>query len=63
MDIRQSDSLEKNDSYVTDQPGYEWSIPYLVIKSDVQLKNILMENNSPQKFSFVIRPEEVIKLK
>lgn len=63
VDIRQSDSLERTDSYVTDQPGYEWSIPYLVIKSDVQLKNILMENNSPQKFSFVIRPEEVIKLK
>lgn len=63
VDIRESDSSEKVDSYVTDQPGYEWSIPYLVVKSDVQLKNILMENNSPQKFSFVIRPEEVIKLK
>lgn len=47
----------------SEQPGYEWAMPYLVIKSDVQLKKILEEYKAPQKMGFVIRPEEVIKLK
>lgn len=51
-----------NNTYITERPGYEWSIPYLVVNSDVQLQKILDENKTAKMFSFVIRPEEVIKL-
>lgn len=44
-------------------PGYEWTMPYLVVNSEVKLNKILEENKMPQSFSFVIRPEEVVKLK
>lgn len=44
-------------------PGYEWTMPYLVVNSEVRLKKILEENQRPQTFSFVIRPEEVMKLR
>lgn len=44
-------------------PGYEWTMPYLVVNSEVKLGKILEENQRPQTFSFVIRPEEVMKLK
>ncbi len=54
---------ELSGTYVTDQPGYEWSIPYVVVRNDVQLKNFMAENKVPKKFSYVIRQEEVIKLK
>lgn len=43
-------------------PGYEWTMPYLVVNSEVKLNKILEENGMPQTFSFVIRPEEVVKL-
>ncbi len=54
---------ELSGTYVTDQPGYEWTMPYVVIRSDVQLQNFMAENKVPKKFSYVIRQEEVIKLK
>lgn len=54
---------EKDNTYMTDRPGYVWTMPYLVVNSDVQLQKILDENRQPQTFSFVIRPEEVVKLK
>lgn len=63
VDTQQAATESLANTYITDQPGYEWSLPYLVIKSEVQLQNILRENQAPQKFGFVIRPEEVIKLK
>lgn len=44
-------------------PGYEWTMPYLVVNSEVKLGKILEDNQRPQTFSFVIRPEEVMKLK
>lgn len=48
--------------YKSVTPGYEWTMPYLVVNSEVKLHKILEENGLPQTFSFVIRPEEVVKL-
>jgi hypothetical protein len=33
-----------------------------VVNSEVQLKKILEENAAPQMFTYVIRPEEIVKL-
>lgn len=63
VDTETTDNPAMNNMYISDRPGYIWTIPYLVVNSDVQLQNILKENERPQAFSFVIRPEEVIKLK
>lgn len=52
----------EHNTYKTVSPGYEWSIPYLVVNADVQLNKILEENRAPQLFSYVIRPEEIVKL-
>ncbi|MBP3373992.1 MAG: hypothetical protein J6L60_05645 [Bacteroidaceae bacterium] len=54
--------VEEHNTYKTVSPGYEWSIPYLVINSEVQLGKILEDNNVPQLFSYVVRPEEIVKL-
>lgn len=63
LDREDTDDRSKDNTYVSVQPGYVWSIPYLVINSDVQLQKILSENKAPQQFAFVIRPEQVVKLK
>jgi hypothetical protein len=52
----------EDNTYKTVAPGYEWSIPYLVINSEIQLDKVLKENNTPKLFSYVIRPEEIVKL-
>lgn len=52
----------EHNTYKTVSPGYEWSIPYLVVNAEVQLNKILEENRAPQLFSYVIRPEEIVKL-
>lgn len=57
-----TENQEENNTYKSLHPGYEWTLPYLVINSEVQLQRILDENHSPQMFTFVIRPEEVAKL-
>lgn len=53
---------ELDGHYKSITPGYEWTMPYLVVNSEIKLNKILEENGSPQTFSFVIRPEEVVKL-
>lgn len=63
VDVESAQDPSLVGSYKSAQPGYEWSIPYLVIKSDVQLQKIIDDNKVPQKLGFVIRPEEVIKMK
>lgn len=63
VDAEITEDPAKDGVYVSNRPGYTWSIPYLVVNSDVQLEKILSENKQPKTFSFVIRPEEVIKLK
>lgn len=57
-----TENQEEDNTYRSLHPGYEWTLPYLVINSEVQLQRILDENHSPQMFTFVIRPEEVAKL-
>ena len=57
-----TENQEEDNTYRSLYPGYEWTLPYLVINSEVQLQRILDENHSPQMFTFVIRPEEVAKL-
>lgn len=63
VDSQPAPQPEQAGTYITEQPGYEWSIPYVVIRSDVQLQNFMAENKVPKAFSYVIRQEEVIKLK
>lgn len=62
VDKEQTDVEAEHNTYKTVSPGYEWSVPYLVVNSEVQLKKILDENGAPQMFSYVIRPEEIVKL-
>jgi len=63
VDREETDVPSEDGSYRTVSPGYVWSVPYLVINSDIQLEKILKENDAPRTFSYVIRPEEVVKLK
>ena len=63
IDTEETDDPEKNNTYICERPGYVWTMPYLVVNSEVQLEKIVRENASPRMFSYVIRPEEVVKLK
>ncbi len=63
IDVEDTDDPNKHNTYICERPGYIWTMPYLFVNSEIQLKKILQENAQPQLFSFVIRPEEVIKLK
>lgn len=63
VDREETDIPSEDGTYKTIAPGYVWSMPYLVVNSDVQLEKILKENDAPKVFSYVIRPEEVVKLK
>lgn len=63
VDKEETDVSSEDGTYRTVSPGYVWSMPYLVVNSDVQFDKILKENDAPVTFSYVIRPEEVVKLK
>ncbi len=63
IDVEVTNDPTKHNTYVCERPGYIWTMPYLVVNSDVQFQKILEENGQPQAFSYVIRPEEVVKLK
>lgn len=63
IDMEETENPEKDNTYVSERPGYVWTMPYLVVNSDIQLEKVIQENAQPQMFSYVIRPEEVIKLK
>lgn len=63
VDREETNVPSEDGSYRTVSPGYVWSVPYLVVNSDIQLEKILKENDAPRTFSYVIRPEEVVKLK
>lgn len=62
VDKEETNDENKHKTYKTIAPGYVWTLPYLVVNSEVQLKKILEENGSPQMFSYVIRPEEIVEL-
>lgn len=61
VDVEYTDDPSKDSVYYSERPGYVWSMPYLIINSEIQLKNAL--EDAPKTFEFVIRPEEIVKLK
>lgn len=61
IDVEYTDDPSKDSVYYSERPGYVWSMPYLIINSEIQLKNAL--EGAPKTFEFVIRPEEIVKLK
>lgn len=61
IDVEFTDDPSKDATYFTERPGYIWSMPYLIINSDIQLKKAL--EDAPKAFEFIIRPEEVVKYK
>lgn len=61
IDVEFTNDPAKDATYFTERPGYIWSMPYLIINSDIQLKKAL--EDAPKSFEFIIRPEEVVKYK
>lgn len=61
IDVEFTDDPSKDSTYFTERPGYVWTMPYLIINSDIQLKNAL--EDAPKSYEFIIRPEEVVKYK
>lgn len=61
IDVEFTDDPSKDSTYFTERPGYVWTMPYLIINSDIQLKNAL--EDAPKSYDFIIRPEEVVKYK
>lgn len=61
IDVEFTNDQSKDATYFTERPGYIWSMPYLIINSDIQLKKAL--EDAPKSFEFIIRPEEVVKYK
>lgn len=61
IDVEFTDDPSKDSTYFTERPGYIWTMPYLIINSDIQLKKAL--EDAPKSFEFIIRPEEVVKYK
>lgn len=61
IDVEFTNDPSKDATYFTERPGYIWSMPYLIINSDIQLKKAL--EDAPKSFEFIIRPEEVVKYK
>ena len=61
IDVEFTNDPSKDATYFTERPGYIWSMPYLIINSEIQLKKAL--EDAPKSFEFIIRPEEVVKYK
>ena len=57
VEIKETENAEKDGCFVTQQPGYLWSIPF------VGSVETMLSGNAPQTFEFVFRPEQVVKLK
>ena len=54
---------EEDGQTVSIQKGYVWSIPWLIVNSEVQLQNIVRDNPEARTFQFVLRPELVARKK
>lgn len=61
IDVEFTDDPSKDSTYFTERPGYVWTMPYLIINTDIQLKKAL--EDAPKSYEFIIRPEEVVKYK
>lgn len=57
VELAETEIAEKDGCFVTRQPGYLWTIPF------VGSVETMLSGNAPQKFEFVFRPEQVAKLK
>ena len=55
--IENTDCAENDGCFVSLQPGYLWAIPF------VGSAEAMLSEGAPQKFEFVFRPEQVVKLK
>lgn len=58
-----TDDPALDNTYKTDRPGYIWTMPYLIVNNEARMKRILEETKAPKMFEFIIRCEEVIKVK
>lgn len=58
-----TDQPEENGRLVSIQRGYIWSMPWLIVNSEVQLQNIVRDNPEARTFQFVLRPELIAKKK
>lgn len=52
-----TDDPDKDGVLISLRPGYVWRLPWLVANTDVQLTKMIRENNVPQTYEVVIRPE------
>lgn len=57
VETAETDVAEQDGCFVTRQPGYLWTIPF------VGSVETMLSGNAPQAFEFVFRPEQVVKLK
>ncbi len=57
VEIAETEIAEKDGCFVTHQPGYLWTIPF------VGSVETMLSEKAPQTFEFVFRPEQVVKLK
>lgn len=57
-------SKEEEDGLLRHQvPGYIWAMPWLIVNTEVQLQNLMEENRKAKMFEFVLRPEQMVRLK
>lgn len=55
---------EEEDGVLKHQtPGYIWAMPWLIVNTEVQLQNLMEENRKAKMFEFVLRPEQMVRLK
>ena len=58
-----TENPEEDGRLVSKQCGYVWSMPWLIVNSEVQLQNVVRDNPQARTFQFVLRPELVAKKK
>lgn len=63
VDVEETPDSASNGLFVSKLPGYIWSIPWLVVNSQVNLEKLVSENNRAKMFEFVLRPQQIVKLR
>lgn len=61
VDKKQVEDSTLDGRVLSEQPGYTWTAPYLIIESETQLAKEEKKNDIPQKYTYILRPEQVIK--
>lgn len=62
-EVVKTDNPNNDGLLVSQLPGYIWNMPYLVVSTDTQLRNLMQDNARARSYEFVIRPEQVQKLR